>query len=115
MRNQLFRSLALMSFLAALAMTPAFAVDVTYSTTGTFSACGVGYTCVGSTLTGPNSLVISFAGTAADFPNVSVPPVSYAPFGTFTATGPTTGTDAVAATFTLSITQTVPGPGGTET
>ena len=54
--------------------------------------------------------VASFAG---DYGDIGITPGHS--HGTFTATGPTTGTDAVAATFTLSITQTVPGPGGTET
>jgi len=107
---QTLRSISRVVFMAALAITPALAVDVTYSTTGTFTSSGT------STFTGPHGLSIVFTGTAADFPNVNVPPTSYAPFGTFTATGPSAGfTDTVTDHFTLQITQTSPAPGGTET
>src|SRR5947207_1202425 len=96
--------------LGAMILTPAFAVDVSYSTTGTFSSSGT------TVFSGPNSLQITFTGTAADFPNVSAPPVSYAPFGTFTVTGPApTFTDTVSDSFTLKVTQSLPAPGGTET
>ena len=96
--------------MAVVAIAPAFAVDVTYSTTGTFASSGT------STYMGPNGLTITFAGTPASFPNVSVPPASFAPFGTFTAVGPTPGnTDSVLDAFTLNVTQSAPAPGGTET
>jgi hypothetical protein len=105
-----FRSIGLLLFLAALALTPAFATDVTYTTTGSFASSGT------NTYTGSMGLQIVFTGTPADFPNVSVPNISYAPFGTFTATGPAlNSTDTVSDDFTLQITQIAPAPGGTET
>ena len=102
-----FRSIGLLLFLAALALTPAFATDVTYTTTGSFASSGT------NTYTGSMGLQIVFTGTPADFPNVSVPNISYAPFGTFTATGPTTGaTDTVSDDFTLQITPDRSSPRG---
>jgi hypothetical protein len=112
------RSVGLLVLLGAVACTSAFAVEVVYTTTGTFSNCGAGYTCAGSTLSGPNALTISFAGETpgsvsgsgpADFP-------ANAFFGQFTASG-TAGNvkDTVNAEFSLSITQSVPTPVGTET
>jgi len=100
---QMPRSIGRVLFMAALAISPALAVDVTYSTTGTFTSSGT------NTYTGANGLSIVFTGTAADFPNVEVPPTTYAPFGTFTATGPTpNNVDTVADNFTLQVTQTSP-------
>lgn len=112
------RAVGLIALLAAVSCTSAFAVTVDYTTTGTFSNCGAGYTCAGNTLTGPNALTISFAGEApgsvsgngpSDFP-------ANAYFGQFTASG-TTGSaqDSVAAEFSLAVTQTMPTPVGTET
>lgn len=113
---KIIRTLGLPFLLAVATMTPAFAVDVIYDTTGSFSGCGAHYTCSGNTLTGPNNLSITFDGTAPDtIANVEVPPVSYAPFGTFVVNGPTSGvTDTVAAHFTLQVNQLAPTL-GTET
>jgi hypothetical protein len=94
---------------------PAFAVDVTYSTTGSFTNCTGGFTCGGSSITGANSLTIAFTGIAAQVPNITVPPLSTTSFGQFTQTGPTTGSDTGSAQFSLQVKQTVPTPGGTET
>jgi hypothetical protein len=104
-------------FGAALILTPAYAVDISYSTTGTFTNCGAGLTCTGNHLTGPHGLNIIFTGVDADTPNISdVPPPSAAAFGLFSVSGPTTpNTDTVTATFHLSITQVSPAFGaGTE-
>jgi hypothetical protein len=111
------KSAGLLAVFAGLSLTPAFAVDITYNTTGTFSNCGVGFVCAGNTLTGPNGLSIVYTGeTAGVTGEVSAPPVTYGEFGTFKVTGPTAGkTDTVSANFTLTVTQVTPAPGGTET
>jgi hypothetical protein len=116
------QSLRLAGLLLAVVvlLTPAYAVDISYSTTGTFTGCGagLGLTCSGNTLTGPHGLSITFTGEAADTPNISnVPPPSPAGFGFFKVLGPTTGfTDTVLASFNLSLTQISPLFGsGTET
>src|ERR1041384_1114730 len=104
-----------------LLLTPAYAVDISYSTTGTFSNCGAGYTCVGNVLTHPSTgLSITFNGQAADTPNIdNVPPPAPIGFGFFKVTGGAAANaapDTVSATFTLSITQVDPVFGaGTET
>lgn len=112
------KKIVLLLFLSGLTLTSAFAVDVTYSTTGVFACSGGGFACAGNTLTGPNGLHITFTGTAQQFPNVSVPPTSYAPFGTFTVSGEinrlTTDTLPANTTFTLDVNQSIPTPGGTE-
>jgi len=98
-------------FAVALLLTPAYAVDISYSTTGSFTTCNnLNFCTSSSSLSGPHGLTISFTGVAADTPNISdVPPPSAAAFGLFQVSGPLTGfTDAVIATFDLSITQLVP-------
>lgn len=99
-----------MLFGVALFLTPAYAVDISYSTTGAFTNCSAGLTCSGGHLTGPHGLSIIFSGVDADTPNISdVPPPSAAAFGLFSVSGPTTGfTDNVVAKFNLSITQVDP-------
>jgi hypothetical protein len=113
-----FRTVGPLLFIAATALlaTPAFAVEVSYTTTGVFTCSGVGYVCSGNTLTGPNGLNILFTGIAEQFPNADVPPASFAPFGTFTVTGMQTrgANDLLNASFTLQVTQELPLPGGTE-
>jgi hypothetical protein len=103
-------------FAMVLLLTPAHAVDISYSTTGTFTTCNqLNFCTSGATLTGPNGLTISFTGVDADTPNISdVPPPSAAAFGLFQVTGPATGnTDTIPpntfiTTFTLAVTQLVP-------
>jgi hypothetical protein len=109
------RLIGSVAVLAGVTLTPAFAVDVIYSTTGQFTSCigAVANGCDTTAVVYPNNLTITFTGTAASPPaNVEVPDVSYAPFGTFTVTGPTAGhTDAVLADFNLTVMQTAPSSG----
>ena len=119
MRTSLqFRPMLVVLFMAALALPSAFSMDITYTTTGSFSCSGAGYLCSGTSLTGPNGLHITFGGVIQQFPNVSVPPPSYAPFGTITVSGEinktTTDTLPANTSFTLNVTQSLPAPGGTE-
>jgi hypothetical protein len=109
---------SLLLTVATALLTPAYAVDVSYSTTGTFTTCTGSFTCSGgSQLTGPNSLTISYTPVTEEFPNITAPPPSSAQFGAFTATGPTPGnSDTGSANFTLTVTQELPTLGaGTET
>jgi hypothetical protein len=112
-----FRAVGLLLVvLAAVGITPIFAVDITYSTVGSFSNCAGGFSCVNgaTSLTGPGGLTIAFTGDTGDL--VSAPPPTYASFGTFTVTGPSAGpNDNGTANFQLLVTQAIPTPGGTET
>jgi len=115
-----FRSISLAAVLALVTLTPAFAVDVVYSTTGTFTSCAAGYTCSGSTLDGPGGLAVTFTGETDNVVQVETDPSNPGPsnagFGTFDVIGPTPGaTDNLAGTqFSLNIMQTQPST-GTET
>jgi hypothetical protein len=87
--------------LAALAIVPASADIVTYSTTGVFTSSG------SDVYSGAHGLTITYGDTLSNV--VVVPPPSTASFGTFTVAGPTTGfTDTVLDTFTLTIAQSTP-------
>lgn len=94
--------------LAGLAIIPAFAVDVTYTTTGTFASSAT------NVFTSTNGLTITYS----EPPAIVMPSYpSNASFGTFTATGggPTGVNSPVDTTFTLAITQTSPAGPLTET
>jgi len=112
-----FRSISVAAVLALATLTPAFAVDVVYSTTGSFTSCAAPYTCTGNTLDGPSGLVVTFTGDTNNLVQVendpSNPGPSNAGFGTFSVVGPTAGsTDNLAGTrFSLNIVQTQPSTG----
>jgi VPDSG-CTERM motif len=90
--------------LAALAITPAWADLVTYSTTGVFSSTGT------NVYSGNNGLTITYGDTVNN--TAAVPPPSNVSFGTFTVAGPLTGyTDSISENFALTITQTTPSMG----
>jgi hypothetical protein len=94
--------------LAGLAIMPAAADVVTYSTTGVFGSSGT------NVYSGLNALTITYGDTAGNVVS-PVPPPSDASFGTFTVVGPLAGyTDTVSTAFTLTIAQTTPS-GGSET
>lgn len=87
--------------LAAVAITPAFAVEVTYNTTGQFGSSGT------NVYTGANSLKITYGNSVGD--TVFDPFPTNTSFGTFTVIDPTVNhTDAISTTFSLTITQTDP-------
>ena len=85
----------------------AFAVDVSYFTTGSFS----GGTTSGTSTYTSGGLTIKYTGVTAMAPNVQVPPTTNASFGSFLVTGQ----GNVNTTFTLKVSQTVPGAPATET
>lgn len=97
--------------MAALAITPALAVDVTYNTTGTFSSTGT------NVYSGADGLTITYGNTVGD--QVSASGATNASFGTFTVVGPTCPnvtcnpgvTDPVSTNFALTVSQTVPSVG----
>src|SRR5579859_7956605 len=89
--------------LATLAITPASADIVTYSTAGVFTSSG------NNVLSGAGGLTITYTDTINNV--VVVPPTSNASFGTFTVAGPTSGSDAISDDFKLTITQTTPTSG----
>ena len=92
--------------LAALAIVPASANIVTYTTTGVFASS------LSDVYSGANGLTITYGPTSGVVG--PVPPPSSASFGTFTVVGPTTGSDPVSTDFTLTIAQSAPTPTGTE-
>ena len=95
---------ALAAVLFAGAVTPAHAVQVTYSTAGVFGSSGTG-------LLSQGGAQIRFNPQALT--SVDVPPTTNAIFGSFTtiAAPPSPGITLV-DTFKLTITQTAPGLGG---
>jgi hypothetical protein len=108
---QFFRGIALLAFAAALSLTPAYSFDVIYSTAGAFTDCGTGYTCNGSTLTGPANLTIAFTGMSDDLSLPDNTPIA-AEFGGFMVTGPLPkNTDTLSEDFSITISQTVPSVG----
>jgi len=92
--------------LAALAIMPASADLVTYSTTGVFGSTGTNVYAIPA-----DGLTITYGNTVDN--TTTVPPQSIASFGTLTVAGPTSGiSDTVSDTFTLEIEQTTPTVGG---
>lgn len=98
-----------------LLLSPAYAVDVIYDTTGSFSGgvCStVGYSCSGGTLTGPGSLVLSYTGAVNDTYLTGPGDIEYAGFGQFQTTGGSPSSanadNLNGTTFTLNISQTSP-------
>jgi hypothetical protein len=89
-------------------MSPAYAVDVSYFTTGSFS----GGTAAGTNVYHSGGLTITYTGVTAQNPNVTVGPFdpSNGSFGSFQVTG----TGSVNTTFTLDVTQVSPGSSATE-
>jgi hypothetical protein len=88
--------------IAAFAISPALAVDVTYSTTGNFGGA--------NPFTGPQELSITYVGNPGT--TVTPPPAVAAQFGVFNAIGPRPGfTEPVNTPFTLVITQSAPSAG----
>jgi len=106
--NRKFLSLSRAVVVAALAITPALAVNVTYNTTGTFVGGGGS----GNVLTGPGGLIITYTPVTGGL--VTPPYPSNAQFGLFTVVGPLTGQDLVSSDFTLRVTETGPGSGTEE-
>jgi hypothetical protein len=98
------RLAALAAVLVVGAVTPASAVQVTYSTSGTFGSSG-------TALLNQGGAQIRFDPTAT---TVDVPLTTNALFGSFTTVAAPARADAVTLvdTFTLKITQTSPTPGG---
>jgi hypothetical protein len=94
--------------MAAMAIAPAFAVDVTYNTVGTFGSSGT------NVLHGAGGLSITYGDLTNAVVNPPVLTPTTASFGQFTASG-LTGSDVITDTFSLAVTQSVPAPGGTET
>ena len=94
------------ALITALAAAPALAVDVTYSTTGSFSGGGGS----GNTLTGAGGLTIIYTGLT----NATVTPAypTNAQFGSFSVTAPAAGaSDAISSHFSLTVTETAPATG----
>jgi hypothetical protein len=88
-------------------LSPAYALDVSYQTTGTFS----GGSNPGTSTFKSGGLTIQYTGVGAMSPNVTAPPLTNISLGTFQVTG--SGT--ISGTFTLAVTQDTPGPVETET
>jgi len=100
--------------LAALAIAPAFAVDVIYSTTGTFNSTSP---CTGGTsLTGcggPGSLSITYNSLTDALVSTGSGTTSNASFGSFTSTAGNGFTLPAGESFTLTIAQSAPSAGAT--
>lgn len=104
--QQLIPNLCRIAAVAALAISPALAVEVTYNTTGSFGGGSNVYT-------GANGLTITYGNTVGN--SVNDPYPTNASFGTFTVVDPTPGnSDVVNTHFSLTLTQTSP-LSGTET
>ena len=103
-----FRSIGRVALTVAVAITPALAMDVSYSTTDTFNCTGPGSGCTGGTnvLTGPNGLTITYTGITSA--TVTPPYPTNAQFGSFTAGSDSGPGDPISATLTIAIDQTVP-------
>jgi len=93
---------ALGAILFVGAVTPAMAVPVTYSTSGVFGSSG-------SNIFNQNGVRIDFNNLAST--TVNPPPATNALFGSFTTVAVPTNSTPVTDTFTLTITQSAPGPG----
>ncbi len=99
------RLAALAALLVVGSVTPARAIPVTYSTSGVFGSSGTN--------------ILTQDGVRIDFNNlasttVNPPPTTNALFGSFTTvTVPASPGITLVDTFTLTITQTGPAPGGT--
>lgn len=121
MLSSIFKASGLVVIAGFLLMTPAYAVEVTFTTTGDFTGCTAGYTCSGGTLTGPGGLSIAFTGdtnTYNGLPDGSSPSSTGAvhdAYGEFVVTGGPSGSskDVITEDFTLNITQTLPTVDGT--
>ena len=100
-----YRLAALAAVLVVGAVTPANAIPVTYSTAGVFGSSGTN--------------ILNQDGVRIDFNNLALttvnpPPTTNALFGSFTTvTAPASPGVTLVDTFTLTITQTAPAPGGT--
>lgn len=101
------KSCLLFAGLLLAVAAPAFAVDVSYFTTGTFQ----GGTTSGTSTFTAGGLKVVYSPVLAMAPNVEVPPTTNASFGSFLVSGHGTAS----GTFTLKITQTAPGPAASET
>src|SRR5687768_5754637 len=97
------RLAALAALLVVGAVSPANAVPVTYSTAGVFGSSGT------NTLN-QNGAQIRF--DALGLTTVNPPPDTNALFGSFTTLAAPAASTTLVDTFTLTITQTAPGPGG---
>jgi len=100
------RLAALVAVLVIGSVTPANAIPVTYSTSGVFGSSG-------SNILNQNGVRIEFNNLAST--TVSPPPTTAALFGSFTTAALPTASATLVDTFTLTITQTGPAPGGTAT
>ena len=97
------RLAALAAVLVIGSVTPANAIPVTYSTSGVFGSSG------NATLT-QGGAVITFNPLAST--TVNPPPTTNAIFGSFTTVAAPASSVTLVDTFTLTITQTAPAPGG---
>jgi hypothetical protein len=109
MTNRIQKAFGVLAFAGTLALTPAYATDIDFTTTGTFSNCGGGYTCLGGSLSGPNSLSIIFTPqNTANVGPYSAPPPTNDSYGFFTVVTDGPLPDTLSATFTLDVLQTSP-------
>ncbi len=100
---KIHRLAALAAVLVVGAVTPANAIPVTYSTAGVFGSSGTN--------------LLSQGGAQIRFDNlgsttVNPPPSTNALFGSFTTLAAPASSVTLVDTFTLTITQTAPAPGG---
>src|SRR5690349_16202391 len=94
---------ALAAVLVVGAITPAHAIPVTYSTSGTFGSSGTGLLSQGGTQIQFNSIATTVDGS----------PTAAAIFGSFTTVAASADPGVTLVdTFTLTITQSGPAPGG---
>jgi len=110
MTIQILKGFGLLALAGVFALTPAYAIDVNFTTAGTFSGCGAGYTCSGTTFKSNNGIKIVYTAENGSDGPYGVPPVTNITYGYFQASGnpPVGKTDTLAANFTLDIYQTEP-------
>ena len=105
LRNGTIPTAAFLVCIGALLLTPAYAVDIMYDTTGSFN---------GSNPFTQGTLTILFSGGVFNVDAPNPPDATNAQFGIFTVTGPAIGAQNVNTAFQLSVNQIAPAPGGTE-
>jgi hypothetical protein len=107
-----YRQSGLLLLLSAAAITPAMAVQVTYSTTGTFSTGGgtTNLSNVSNQYSDANGLSITYVSENDLY--VDSPPPTAINLGFILVSGPASaGTDTVSDAFTLNIVQSTPTAG----
>src|SRR5437899_155041 len=103
--NRTLQTAAFLVCVGALLLSPAYAVDIAYDTTGSFN---------GSNPFTQGTLSILFSDGIFNVDAPNPPDATNAQFGTFAVTGPVAGTANVNTAFQLTVTQLVPGPGGAQ-